>query len=580
MGFDLGSEPNRLAALKKARDSGKIVASKRITLVQEKQDSYGFLVFFPVYKNGGIPNSKASRNADLKGFVLGVLHIEKIVQRSLREMGHTDQTMDVYLFDLSAPAGEQLLYPKSDTIKSKDDLKYPASLSRIIPVADRKWEIVIVPGAGSFSDVHGWMPWAVLLGGFFYSVCLSIYLLASFKRNIRIRNSEEKFRDLIEGSIQGMWVHRNFNLLFVNQALADMFGYESPKEVLSLGTTRSLIDQEYWEMAEERGISRLKGQEPEPRYAFKGMCKDGMRIWIDSFSQRVIWEGEPAIQSTLVNITDRKEAEQKTKETMAQLDETQMQLIVTGKLAAMGQLAAGIAHEINNPLASIASSAEMLSHIAGEENIGEFSTVRIKKHLDRINNNVFRSKSIVNNLLKFTRNDEPSLETVDVRELLRETIKLVQDTTQSKQRIFHIQTGAENPALPKAGRERPFMLRTIPSQLQQVFLNLLLNAVQATSSNGRISISIKSETKQIEFLVSDDGVGIPRENIEKVFQPLFTTKPIGQGTGLGLALCRQIIASLGGRIDVKSSVGEGATFRILLPTGRETLETLLSSSKG
>ena len=191
-----------------------------------------------------------------------------------------------------------------------------------------------------------------------------------------------------------------------------------------------------------------------------------------------------------------------------------------------------------------------------------------------------RSKSIVNNLLKFTRNDEPSLETVDVRELLRETIKLVQDTTQSKQRIFHIQTGAENPALPKAGRERPFMLRTIPSQLQQVFLNLLLNAVQATSSNGRISISIKSETKQIEFLVSDDGVGIPRENIEKVFQPLFTTKPIGQGTGLGLALCRQIIASLGGRIDVKSSVGEGATFRILLPTGRETLAALLSSSKG
>ena len=124
------------------------------------------------------------------------------------------------------------------------------------------------------------------------------------------------------------------------------------------------------------------------------------------------------------------------------------------------------------------------------------------------------------------------------------------------------------------------MLRTIPSQLQQVFLNLLLNAVQATSSNGRISISIKSETKQIEFLVSDDGVGIPRENIEKVFQPLFTTKPIGQGTGLGLALCRQIIASLGGRIDVKSSVGEGATFRILLPTGRETLAALLSSSKG
>ena len=204
----------------------------------------------------------------------------------------------------------------------------------------------------------------------------------------------------------------------------------------------------------------------------------------------------------------------------------------------------------------------------------------MRKHLERINKNVFRSKSIVNNLLKFSRNDEPLLETVDVRDLLRETIRLVQDTALSKQRVFQLKTDDENPVRSQAGGEGNFMLRTMPSQLQQVFLNLLLNAVQATSDHGTISISVKSHSKEMEFLVSDDGVGIPRENIEKVFQPLFTTKPIGEGTGLGLALCRQIIASLGGQIDVKRGLDEGAIFRVVLPTGRETLEALLAPSKG
>ena len=580
LGFDLGSESSRLAALKKARDTGGIVASKRITLVQDKQDQYGFLVFFPVYHSDEIPSTQALRNEDLKGFVLGVLRIEQIVLQSLLGTADTDGAVEVYIFDISAPAGEQLLFPKHDTLKNSSDLKFSTSISKIISVADRKWKVVIVPGAGSFGDGQDWPPWAVLLGGILYTASLSIYLLAGFKRNIRIHNSEEKFRNLIEGSIQGMWVHRDFKLLFANQALADMFGYASPNEVLSLGTNQSLIDREHWEMMKDRSISRLKEEEAEARYDFKGTCKDGSAIWIDSFSQRVIWEGEPAIQSTLVNITERKEAEQKTKETMAQLDETQMQLIATGKLAAMGQLAAGIAHEINNPLAIIASSAEMLSHIAGDEKIGEFSTVLMRKHLERINKNVFRSKSIVNNLLKFSRNDEPLLETVDVRDLLRETIRLVQDTALSKQRVFQLKTDDENPIRAKAGREGLFMLRTMPSQLQQVFLNLLLNAVQATSDHGTISISVKSHSKEMEFLVSDDGVGIPRENIEKVFQPLFTTKPIGEGTGLGLALCRQIMASLGGQIDVKSGLDEGAIFRVVLPTGRETLETLLAPSKG
>ena len=574
LGFDLGSEPSRLAALEKARDTGGIVAFKRITLVQEKRDQYGFLVFFPVYQSRGIPSTQALRNEDLRGFVLGVLRIEQIVLQSL--LG----AVEVYLFDLSAPAGEQLLFPNHDTLKNSSDLRFSASISKIISLADRKLKVVVVPGAGSFGDGRDWLPWAVLLGGILYTASLSIYLLAGFMRNIRIHNSEEKFRNLIEGSIQGMWVHRDFKLLFANQALADMFGYASPNEVLSLGTNQSLIDREHWEMMKDRGISRLKEEEAEAHYAFKGTCKDGMAIWIDIFSQRVTWEGEPAIQSTLVNITERKEAEQKTKEAMAQLDETQMQLIATGKLAAMGQLAAGIAHEINNPLAIIASSAEMLSRIAGDEKIGEFPNVLMRKHLERIYKNVFRSKSIVNNLLKFSRNDEPLLETVDVRDLLRETIRLVQDTALSKQRVFQLKTDDENPVRSQAGGEGNFMLRTMPSQLQQVFLNLLLNAVQATSDHGTISISVKSHSKEMEFLVSDDGVGIPRENIEKVFQPLFTTKPIGEGTGLGLALCRQIIASLGGQIDVKRGLDEGAIFRVVLPTGRETLETLLAPSKG
>ena len=124
------------------------------------------------------------------------------------------------------------------------------------------------------------------------------------------------------------------------------------------------------------------------------------------------------------------------------------------------------------------------------------------------------------------------------------------------------------------------MLRTMARQFQQVYLNFPLNAVQAPSPDGVISISVKPRSKQIEFFVSHDSIGNPQENLEKVFQPSFTTKPMGRDTGLGLALCRQIIVSLGGKIDVESLVGEGTTFRVVLPTVRETLATQLATSRG
>ena len=138
-------------------------------------------------KSGGIHGTQESRNKDLRGFVLGVLRTGTIVGQSLPETG-PDQAVEVYILDVSAPPGRQLMFPKYAKIDSKDDLALSTSLSKIIPVADRKWEIVIIPGAGSFDDAPGRLPWVVLLGGLLYTAGLSqrgVVLQGAYQRSER-----------------------------------------------------------------------------------------------------------------------------------------------------------------------------------------------------------------------------------------------------------------------------------------------------------------------------------------------------------------------------------------------------------
>lgn len=231
------------------------------------------------------------------------------------------------------------------------------------------------------------------------------------------------------------------------------------------------------------------------------------------------------------------------------------QLIQSQKLAAVGELSAGIAHEINNPIAIIAQETEWGAHLLdqAEKQCGvDFAEVR--DSLREIRSQVDRCKNITHKLLDFARKREPVLQDVDVARLVDDMARLVDKEASYK-----------NVALTRTMPEDLPRLRTDAPLLRQVVLNLMTNALHAVDKGGRITVTASATDSHVELSISDNGCGIPPENLDKIFNPFFTTKPPGQGTGLGLSLCHNLVQGMGGTIQVKSAVGRGTTFTVRLP---------------
>lgn len=235
------------------------------------------------------------------------------------------------------------------------------------------------------------------------------------------------------------------------------------------------------------------------------------------------------------------------------------QLLQASKLASVGELAAGVAHEINNPLAVILTENQVVRDFADEATTfdGEFKQ-QLYDSMDQIDAQVHRCSRITQNLLRFSRRIKSKTEMVDVNGCFAEVIELIQKRAQSSG--VQIVTVFEQGLPP---------LLTDAFQLEQVLLNCVTNAIDAHEGKpyGTIRIQTQSDEKRqgIEVRISDTGSGIPPEHLERIFDPFFTTKPVGKGTGLGLSISYSIIKSMGGEIAVHSEVGKGTDFTIFLP---------------
>ena len=237
------------------------------------------------------------------------------------------------------------------------------------------------------------------------------------------------------------------------------------------------------------------------------------------------------------------------------LKDTQEQLIQKEKLASVGQLAAGVAHEINNPLGSVLLYADILCKETAEDNLQQ------REDLQMIIREATRCKTIVNDLLNFSRQNEVLAQDTDVNDMLRQLAE-----EQSKQDLFqHITITTDlDPQLSR--------IQADPLQLHQVFVNLISNAAEAMPDGGQLTLRTRrgAAPGYVTIDVEDTGVGITEEHMKKIFTPFFTTKPIGKGTGLGLAIIYGIVKMHRGQISVRSEVGKGTTFTITL---REKLPT-------
>ncbi len=236
-------------------------------------------------------------------------------------------------------------------------------------------------------------------------------------------------------------------------------------------------------------------------------------------------------------------------------------LLQSHKLAAIGELSAGIAHEINNPLAIIRQEAEwmqlLLKKLGGAD---KKELEELQGSIHQIVQQVDRCTEITRNLLDFARKRDPVIQAVEVNRVIEDMTRLVEK--EAKHNNISIVRQYDQ-ALPVIYSDAP--------QLRQVILNFLTNATQAIGKDGLVTIATRlSGDDGVDIVISDTGCGIPEANLGKIFDPFFTTKPPGRGTGLGLSICHGIIQRLGGRIAVKSQVGQGTEFTITLPRSRES----------
>jgi two-component system NtrC family sensor kinase len=236
----------------------------------------------------------------------------------------------------------------------------------------------------------------------------------------------------------------------------------------------------------------------------------------------------------------------------------EQQLIRSDKLASLGTLVAGIAHEINNPLGIIAGYSEALldrAHEPGLSGVAGFED--FPEYLRTIHSEIFRCKGILKSLLEFARPSGGTFREIDINELIKEVLLLLQHRTSKLQHTLSLTL---NRGLPK--------ILADAGSLRQLLMNLLLNAIYFTPEGGSISITTGpdgADAGRIRLDVRDTGAGIPADLIGKVFDPFFTTKPVGEGTGLGLTICHRIVEEHGGTIDVESEPAKGTTFIIKLP---------------
>jgi two-component system NtrC family sensor kinase len=365
-----------------------------------------------------------------------------------------------------------------------------------------------------------------------------------------LREANEFFRNLISSSVDGIIAaDMKGNIFIFNHGAENLTGYKAEEVIGKIhitqmypeGVARDIMDK--LRNPEYGGIGKLNPSQ------LNLVGKDREEIPFH-LSASLIYNGsgkEIASVGIFTDLRPRLAMERK-------LQETHVQLVSSEKLASLGKLAAGIAHEINNPLGGILIYSSLMI-----ENLLEDDPKR--QDLFRIVQEAARCREIVKSLLEFARQGEPKMDPVDINSAITDDLFFLEN-----QALFHNIQIVKNldPLLPLA--------RGNGGQLKQVFMNIIVNAAEAMHGNGILTIctSYDKELNSIGIEFTDTGEGIPEENLTRIFDPFFTTKDIGKGTGLGLSTSYGIIEGHGNKIDVKSKVGAGTTFTIQLAPHPET----------
>lgn len=689
-GFDLASNERRLAAMNAARDDGRLRVSGRLTLVQEAGEQFGVLVFCPVYRRGVTVSTIAERRRHLIGFALAVIRIGDVITHALaRSMvpGIADYgDVDLYVYDSDATPERQHLFvadargrtetaPLLDEARARSDRHY----AETFPIGGRRWTIVARP-LDSLGDFR-WGAWTGLAVALSFTAMIAGYLILTLSReravqrvviertaqlqraNDGLRETKERYSDLVEGSVQGILIDRDGVPLFVNKAYAEIFGYDNPHQLLNLDSLDRLYAPEEIERIREFRARRRHDEETPDTYSFEGVRKDGSQIWVESRAQAITWIGETATLSAIIDVTERMRAEERLRES-----EERFRALIEGSIQGMhvlkpwkslfvnqafvnlmgyddaseilgletplllyapeeremlrqlgldrtaghevqdvyevrglrkdgsviwlenrvtvvnwkgetaiqatavdiserkqierikAEFVSTVSHELRTPLTSIKGSLGLIRGGA----VGELPK-RLDNLLDIAYKNSDRLVRLINDILDVEKIEADGME-FDMRPV---DVKLLIEQAMEANRLYGDQcdvTFVVEGAVPEISVVGDL------DRLMQVMANLLSNAAKFSPPGGKVEIIVTEQDSSVRVSVVDRGPGLAESFRERVFEKFSQADSSDSrqkgGTGLGLNISRAIVERHGGTIAFDTEVDVGTTFYFDLPVVR------------
>ncbi|MBT6230518.1 MAG: response regulator [Candidatus Scalindua sp.] len=565
LGFDVSTNPVSLEALNKARDTGEMIATGRITLVQEPGSQYGFLAFVPVYRNDVITDTIEKRRENLIGFTLGVFRIRDIAVQSLAYLEAT--SIDIHIFDKSSSQEEQFLYTHISRFRRDIDQTITQQgakgndgmyASHTFHVADRKWEVRCTALPEFIEQRRTWFPLMFLYGGLLITGLLSVYLWSRISKTIqaeefvskltleiherkRAEESMAGFAYIIEESLNEIYIFDAKTLRFiqVNKGARLNLGYslEELSCLTPLDLKPELTPESFMKIIEPLRVGKNKKIE----FTAVHQRKDGSLYDVEVHLQLSSFQSVPVFVAIILDITERKKMEGA--------------LIQSEKLKSIGTITAGISHEFNNILAVISGKTQLLKmdYEDNDKLIDELSI--IDKAADD-------GAEISSNMLKFTktRPDTKEYVTFDIRELIEQSIEFTMPRWMNMAQAKGI-----NYLIDKKGMKKAPSIMCNLTEIREVFINIINNALDAMPDGGSISFCTWSKDDTLFISISDTGKGMTKEVKYHIFDPFFTTR-CPEGTGLGMSMAYGIITRHGGKIEVESDLGKGSTFTLQFPT--------------
>jgi PAS domain S-box-containing protein len=370
------------------------------------------------------------------------------------------------------------------------------------------------------------------------------YALQHARTLEELRRSRASFRELIERLPDGVGVTQGERLVYANPALVSLIGLSSVDELL--GGSRAELEGVFIH-AESRPLLPRDDQTgippKNPPMEIRMLRKNGTPLFVELAHAPSVFDGQPCIVWLVRDLTERKQMEAR--------------LVRADRMASLGTLAAGIAHEINNPLAfTVANLGHLETDVLPRLKLPTGEQDDVRKLVADAQLGATRVRDIVRQLKMFSRAEEQARpEPVDVNRVLESAISMASNEIKHRARLVRDFTDQ-------------LVAEAHEGRLGQVMVNLLVNAAQAipegSVERNEIRVLTRTHAEGLAIEVRDTGSGIPAENLERLFEPFFTTKPVGVGTGLGLPICQDIVTSFGGRMEVESEVGKGSTFRVIL----------------